>query len=330
MFKFLGARSIFLVVVTSSTLFLASCPLLPTSNGDPSDPVVPGDMISIPAGSFEMGDPWAEGSWDQLPVHTVNLSAYEIDKYEITNQEYIDILNWANGQGYLTTASSSLVTAYGMELLEMTAHNSQIGYSGGQFVNVSVDGFSMADHPVVFVTWYGAAAYCNWLSESQGLQPCYNTSTWECDFSQNGYHLPTEAQWERAAAWDPSGSGRHFRYGNGSDIISCSNANFYDTTCCNPLAIPSACTSPVGYYASWSSPAGCYDMSGNAWEWCNDWCLQQYTASTLTDPTGPSTGSYRMYRGGSCRYQEHHCRSAYRACENPGIAIDSLGFRVAR
>jgi len=286
-------------------------------------------MVSVPAGSFEMGDPWGEAYERELPVHTVTLSAYEIGKYELTNGEYADVLNWALAQGYLTTtASSSTVTAYGQELLDFGDPDCRISYSDGEFRVERRDGCSMEDYPVIEVSWYGAAVYCNWLSEANGLQPCYNTSTWNCDFSKNGYHLPTEAQWERAAAWDGS---RHYRYANGSDSISCSVANYYDHGFCNPLGLGSyPYTSPVGYYTGAASPVGCYDMSGNVWELCNDRWYRVYTSDPVTDPTGPSSGSHRVARGGSWGRDDKHVRTTMRGRFDPQTAAYHYGFRVAR
>ncbi len=288
-----------------------------------------GVMLSVPAGTFEMGDPWNEWFSYERPVHDVTLSAYEIGKYEVTNQEYADILNWALDTGRLTDTSGD-ISAYGQVILEVTSSDCQINYSGGQFVVESRDGYrgvySMEDHPVVKVRWYGAVVYCNWLSEANGLQPCYNTSTWACDFSKSGYHLPTEAQWERAAAWDGS---KHYRYGNGSDSISYSNVNYSYT---NPLGLLSQpWTSPVGYYSSAASPVGCYDMSGNVWEWCNDWYDSAYYASSpSSDPTGPASGSYRLLRGGSWRNTALYCRSACRYADWPELTPYYIGFRVSR
>ncbi|MCD6288413.1 MAG: SUMF1/EgtB/PvdO family nonheme iron enzyme, partial [Candidatus Hydrogenedentes bacterium] len=136
------------------------------------------ERIYVPAGSFEMGDPWGEGLPDERPVHTVTLSEYRIGKYEVTNREYAAILNWALSTGRLTYTSGD-VSAYGQTILELTSSECRISYNGDAFVVEDSDGYSMADHPVGTVHWYGAAVYCNWLSEKHGLNPCYDTNTWE-------------------------------------------------------------------------------------------------------------------------------------------------------
>ena len=161
--------------------------------GEGEGSFTPGAMVPIDESTFKMGDPWDEGDGDERPVHDVTLSAFSIGKYEVTNQEYAYVLNWADMQGYLTTASSITADAFGVQLLHVGDADCQLTWDSSQYIVESRDTYSMAMHPVVEVSWYGAAAYCNWLSELQGLQPCYNTSTWLCDFTKNGYYLPTEA-----------------------------------------------------------------------------------------------------------------------------------------
>ena len=287
-------------------------------------------MAEVPASTFVMGDPWREGSGDEWPVHEVTLSAYQISRYEVSNQEYADILNWANGRGYLTRASSVTASAHNHELLDMDDPDCQIGYSDGAFLVENREGYSMGDYPVVEVSWYGAAVHCNWLSEREGLELCYNTTTWACDFSKNGYRLPTEAQWERAAAWDAA-LNYHYRYGSGSDDISCAGVNYRPATSCNPLGLSSVpYTSPVGFHAAALSPVGCYDMAGNVGEWCNDWSRRTYSNVPMTDPKGPNSGSLRMTRGGSWLVFGSSCRSADRYGFAPSRGYSDIGFRVVR
>ncbi len=322
--------------------------------------VVPGELVDVPAGTFQMGDPWYEGSSYEVPVHGVYLDAYRIGKYEVTNQEYADVLNWAQGRGYLKNSSGGtytggLIYAYNQPIADTQASYdySQITYSGGVFGVRSRTGhggvlYSMADHPMTDVSWYGAVCYCNWLSEKNGLQACYDTSNWTRYAPvRNGYRLPTEAEWERAAAWDGS---RHWRYGMTSDTIDFTRANYSDWESedyANPLGLDWPYTSPVGWYngvnparvsapgtltVNATSPVGAYDMSGNVWEWCHDWWYRVYTTEPVTNPTGPSTGSFRVLRGGSWYNYSRGTRSAARGRLYPGDWVnygDLYGFRVA-
>jgi len=308
----------------------------PASDAIERTDMVSPEMIPVPAGTFEMGDPWGEGLSTEEPVHDVTLSAYEIGKYEVTNQQICDVYNWADDQGYFTTVNGNTAQAYGEELLDMDSSYCQITYSGGVFSPETRDTYAMADHPVSDLSWFGAAVYCNWLSEITGLTPVYDTSDWSWDLSNDGYHLPTEAQWERAAAWD-AGASRHYRYGNGSDSIACDSANHGPSSACNPLGLSGfPYTSPAGYYDGTNgtvdspSPVGCYDMSGNVWEWCNDWWHRVYTASPVTDPEGPGTGSNRVGRGGGWYNDGYNCRSALRGSSHPSYAHYHIGFRLAR
>lgn len=323
--------------------------------------ITPGEMITVPAGAFQMGDPWNEGDNGERPVHSVYLDAYQIGKYEVTNREYADVLNWANAQGYLTNSSGGaytggLIYAYGMRIADTQASSeySQITYNSGVFAVRSRAGyngrsFSMENHPVVQVSWYGAVAYCTWLSQQQGLEPCYNMIYFtRYEPLRNGYRLPTEAEWERAAAWDGS---RHWRYGMSSDTIDITGANFYDGSLnvpyANPLGLQSyPYTSPVGWFNGLNaarisvpvtltenspSPVGAYDMSGNAWEWCHDWWYRVYTTQPVTNPTGPMSGSYQLLRGGSWYDDDRDCRTASRYYwGNPSGLFLNLGFRISR
>lgn len=314
------------------------------------------EMVSVPAGTFRMGDPFNEGDTLERPIHDVYLSAYEIGRTEVTNAEYAAFLNSALAAGDITVTSNVVyLTGNSTNALFYPADTySQITYSGGTFTprtrtSSTLGQVSMADHPVVVVTWYGAAAYCNWLSRQQGYQDVYTQSrVWPSDLSRNGYHLPTEAQWERAAGWDPGHSDPvaqgHWRYGFTSDSIDFSRANSSQDSSvwANPLSLTTTpYTSPVGFYngvnvgrtgATVNSPSavGCYDMSGNVWEWCNDWWQRVYTVVSVSDPVGPSTGTSRVLRGGSWVSGPQVCRSARRGVLDPDFRGFNYGFRVSR
>jgi len=365
MFTSTFARSTLLIAMLTVGVFLAGCP--PPSGegeGEGEGEIHPGEMVSVPAGTFTMGrtdsgDDANNGFPNEDPQHEVTLTAYQIGKYDVTNQEYADILNWALARGYLENYSGEaydhgVVYAANEPLFSPSNPYCQITYSGSQFSYRSRTGlpgtttYSMALHPVVGVTWHGAAMYCNWLSMSQGLTPCYDINNWTCNFAANGYHLPTEAQWERAAAWDTA-SNKHWIYGFMSDTLTGKNrCNYYDgnPNYVNPLGLTDdPYTSPVGWFngvnvspngsiatVNSPSPVGCYDMSGNVSQWCNDW-YESYPSGAVTDPQGPSSGSYRVWRGGGCLwtlYCVSDGRSARRSSFFPAGTLSAFGFRLSR
>ena len=130
-----------------------------------------------------------------------------------------------------------------------TLPNSQITYSGGVFSVRSRDGYSMANHPVVVVSWYGAMAFCNYY----------------------GYRLPTEWEWQAVADYNGS-----YTYGCGTTIDP-SKANYWPN---NPLGLTSyPYTSPVGYYPAYGY--GLCDMAGNVWEWTSSLYDPRYSYRVL-------------------------------------------------
>jgi sulfatase modifying factor 1 len=173
-------------------------------------------------------------------------------------------------------------------------------------------------HPVERVSWMDVVEFCNRLSVMVGLQPCYTISgtSVSCDFSRNGYRLPTEAEWEYAA--------RGGRQSRGYTHAGSSDANAVAWY----LANSSFSTHPVGTKAA--NELGICDLSGNVWEWCCDW-YGNYRSGILLDPTGPTSGSNRVLRGGAWQNLGYTAgvtyRSPYRA---PGRRNDNFGFRVAR
>ena len=304
-----------------------------------------GEMLLVSGGSFEMGDPWSEGGSDELPVHTVYLSPYYIDKYEVTNDHYAAALNWAYAQGGLITVTGGVVyqagsgTSYPYCNTYSASSYSRIHWDGGTFTVTA----GKEDHPVLELSWYGAVAYCNWRSAMEDKPLCYDLSTWTCDFGVAGYRLPTEAEWEKAAGWDPVQS-RHFRFGEhtdgcGYDCLDGQRANY------NVSGDPFESgdyprTTPVGYYdgsnhagyqtQNAQSYYGAYDMSGNVYEWCHDWYLNTYYSSSPgSNSTGPGSGTYRVLRGGVWYVNPYICRSADRSWYAPDSRDNFIGFRCA-
>jgi formylglycine-generating enzyme required for sulfatase activity len=177
-------------------------------------------------------------------------------------------------------------------------------------------------NPVEQVQWTDAVRFCNRCSELDGLTPCYNLDTWVCDFTANGYRLPTEAEWEYACR---AGGAGKYCFGDGDAELP-RYAWFKPHSQGQPR--------PVG--GKQPNAWGLYDMHGNVWEWCNDWYSETYyQESPSQDPHGPATGKMRVLRGGAWDCTADKCRSAYRHKEFPVYAdacfgTDSNGFRRAR
>jgi formylglycine-generating enzyme required for sulfatase activity len=285
-----------------------------------------------------------------------------IGKYPVSNQQYADVLHWARdaARNYLRTDIGAVWTGVGdiyggdnrQLAFAITTADSGIELLQGDFsprVREGLPGgteYSLAAHPVVRVTWFGAALFCNWQSERDGLQSVYNTSDWSADFSKNGYHLPTEAQWERAAAWDGA---KHWRYGIISDELSGgARANYLNgASHVNPLglsAFPGVYTAPVGWFDGVNispnggvqtldspGPVGAYDLCGNVWEWCHDrYGALYYESSPASDPTGPASGTNRVLRGGAWSSTLADLRAGRRTFNTPGVNANTFGFRLAR
>jgi len=261
--------------------------------------VTPGDttvvqgitMVSIPAGSFQMGSD--TGFPDERPVHTVILDAFQMSKYEITQAQY---------QGVIGTNPSFF-----------TGDNNR---------------------PVEQVSWYAAVAFCNKLSALAGLDSCYTRvdipdeggdeeaggeeeELWECDFSKNGFRLPTEAEWEYACR-----AGTVTEYYTGDEESALEIAGWYEENS-GGATYPSGQKEPNAW--------GLYDMSGNVWEWCHDWCeAGYYSESPASNPRGPETGITSIRRGGSWFTNELSCRSSNRGNAPPDCKSPTIGFRVVR
>ncbi len=254
------------------------------------------NMILIPAGSFTMGRTKGSGDSDELPTHKVTLSSFYMGKYEVTQAEWTKIMG----------------------------NNPASGYGVGD------------NHPVYNVSWYAVLKYCNLRSMGEGLTPVYTISgstdpanwgnvptsddkTWNaaiCNWSANGYRLPTEAEWEYAAR---GATNKPDYLYSGSDDI---NAVAWYSDNNRPNG-----SKPVGRKAP--NGLGLYDMSGNVWELCWDW-YEKYRRNAQSNPTGPASGSFRVIRGGDWGYSIHFCRVAYRYQNSSSGSLYSIGFRLCR
>jgi formylglycine-generating enzyme required for sulfatase activity len=181
--------------------------------------------------------------------------------------------------------------------------------------------FKGDSNPAEMVAWINAAIYCNERSIEEGLTPCYDEKTWECDFSANGYRLPTEAEWEYAARGGTKG--KHF-FGNDQRLLK--NYAIYKSNSGNR-------TSSVGTRKP--NPRGLYDMYGNVAEWCNDFYSKDYYSNAPSkDPRGPEKGKARVIRGGSWADDESRISSEARGFDDSindaCILRDTIGFRAVR
>jgi formylglycine-generating enzyme required for sulfatase activity len=283
-------------------------------------------MVAVPAGSFEMGD---GTSWCGTEEHQVTLRrGFYLSKYEVTTKEYRDALQWAYDQ------DPKMVTCLGGGVLDAidgsTAMLVILGPSLSRiYYSSDGDSFSVApgyeDHPVTHVSWYGAVAYCDWLSVMEGGPRAYNHSTWECNggeaYAAEGYRLPTDAEWEYVTQY----AGKR-KYPWGDEPPDCSRANYN----CGPGAVDQ--TSPVGSYPGWTVVDGdsIYDMAGNVWEWCNDWHICDLGTASVEDPVGPTVGAYRVLRGSSWNFFTDGLPCAERSNDGPTHTYGHIGLRCAR
>jgi formylglycine-generating enzyme len=273
----------------------------------------PAGMALIPDGSFIMGDT-LDGETDAVPTD-IYVSSFYMDTNVIAYSQWQLVYNYATNNGY-------------------TFLDSGAGKA--------------ANYPVEMVNWYDSVKWCNARSQQAGLIPIYYTdagltqvyTNGDIDavypnWSANGYRLPTEAEWEKAARG--GSSGQRFPWG---DTISESQANYYGDTTDYSYDLgpdgPNATfgsgalpyTNPVGYFGP--NGYGLNDMAGNVWEWCWDWYGPSYGQPTTNNPTGPVSGTLRVLRGGSWLNYADAARCAGRSNYSPGNADDYNGFRCVK
>lgn len=287
----------------------------------------PVEILAVTGGSFSMGDHAGLGGVEELPLHTVRINDLWMDKFEVNNESYAQYLNQAQANGEIEVANdvvSLLGTGYGLCDLASALSESKITWNGTTFS--VTPGFET--HPMAEVSWYGACTYANWRSLLIGRTPCYNVITWECNFAADGCRLPTEAEREYAMRGDTP-TYTTYPWGNTFDG---SNANYHNSG--DPW---DNSTTPVGYYDGNQIPAGgdmangfgLYDTAGNIYEWCQDWYdAAYYSVSPAVNPIGPSTGSFRVMRGGSWNSGSYYIRSACRSYGAPMTRNAGIGFRL--
>jgi formylglycine-generating enzyme required for sulfatase activity len=290
---------------------------------DGTTPAPPPGMVYIPAGVFQMGDSLYEGSSAEQPLHNVSVSGFFMDQYLVAKELW------------------TTVSAYAV------AHGYSFYWAGS---------YKAAGHPVQFIAWYDAVKWCNARSEKEGLTPVYYTddaqtqiyrtgnvdvSNTQVKWSANGYRLPTEAEWEKAARGGVLGS--RFPWG---DTITHNNANYYSSSNYAYDVSPTRgyhpayndgnqpYTSPVGSFPS--NSYGLYDIAGNVSAWLWDWYASGYysDATASNDPRGPTTGGSRAIRGGSWVVSDSavalRCSRRSSNFVTVGNVSNTLGFRCVR
>lgn len=300
-------------------------------------------MRKIPSGTFTMGSDIGEY---EKPEHKVTITrSFYMSKYEITNEQFCNVMNWALNRSYAKIKNGDLYNS-----------REEIVYCGIRNVTRPSIQFGLeienglikpkADrelHPVVCVSWYGAIAFCNFLSKIEGKEIVYDLDEWSCDWTKIGYRLPTEAEWEYASKGQTN---RKYPWG---DIIDGRYANFdnsgdsFESTI-KPYTQNGGPTTPVGYYNGSkrngfqtmdnSSIFGIYDMSGNVYEFIWD-AFKKYTAEEQIDPNGPIVDSnysdIRILRGGSwVSFSDVKLNIAFRSYMKADVLSSTAGFRIAR
>ena len=176
--------------------------------------------------------------------------------------------------------------------------------------------FKGANLPVEEVSWYDCVNFCNKLSLKYGLKECYQingTSVSLLNGGKGGFRLPTESEWEYAARGGNKSRGFKYAGSNNPGDVALYDDNSGSQT-------HAVCQKKP-------NELGLYDMSGNIWEWCWDW-TGSYPSSSQSNPLGPSSGSFRVFRGGGWDNDARICRVSCRDDNTPGHRFDNLGLRL--
>ena len=272
-------------------------------------------MKRIPAGKFHMGTDEVQlaGLSDtdissEPPQHPVRISRpFYMGLHEVTVGQFAEFVE---ASGYVTDAERTKLGQHKTNLEREMEASPELTWRRPGFEQE-------AGHPVVQISWNDAVSFCNWLSDHESA----------------AYRLPTEAEWEYACR----GGTRSLWSAHPDAVRSIANtadASLYDAltgsdTNVDPWNDRHAFTSPAGQFTA--NGFGLHDMQGNVLEWCADWYDSAYVVNPENvDPTGPSSGTQRVLRGGSFFQESAFCRPACRASGPPNLAQSCNGFRIVR
>jgi formylglycine-generating enzyme required for sulfatase activity len=260
----------------------------------PADGMV---MVYVPAGEFTMGSTDEEVDY-ALELCNQYFGGCKRDWFDDEQPAHIVVLDayWIDRTEVTNGQYRQCVAAGACEPPEKSTSHTRDSYYGDS-------GYD--DYPVIYVGWHQAANYCEWA----------------------GARLPTEAEWEYAARGP---EGRIFPWGDEADGT---RLNYCDANCefdwkDSAYDDGYADTAPVGSYPAGGSWCGALDLAGNVWEWGAD-RYGEYPSGRQENPTGPSTGDYRVARGGGWRYYWYYVRTTHRGVAPPGPRYDYVGFRCA-
>ena len=275
-------------------------------------------LALIPAGKFTMGS--APGEWgrgrNEEPRREVTITRpFYMSRGETGNGQFMKFLEETKYKPVPLGESDSMFLYYqkgkGLPKYRKRAPN-------------------RPDHPAIWVSWYAACRFCNWLSKKEGRKPVYvfqkpkkkgrPPEVVMAHPYDGGYRLPMEAEWEYAAR---AGTTTAFSFGS-DDRDFRKHAFSYST---DPY---SGGVNNMALHSRTPNPWGLYQMHGNVHEWCWDWYAPGYDPNRTVDPTGPQQGRYRVTRGGAMRLPTAWGRSAARMLDDPTSTRYDVGFRVVR
>ena len=303
---------------------------IPSSSIDQVDPL--SEFVRIEPSIFQQGSTRAEAgrNSDETPHQVKITRPYLIGRTEVTNGQMLAVLNAAIEQEDIVIRAGGSVSMTIKGSPDRTLINLLNSDIALEKRNLVVDS-TLEDNPCTGVTWYGALVYSNLRSLNAGLSPAINLADLSCNFTNNGFRLPTESEWEHACRAGSTGrfgtqeSARTIDHQHDKESVNSYADTFAwfggNSAGKNKQSHPVASKLPNIW--------GLYDMHGNVSEWCWDW-YGEYKTRVNADPSGPETGWRRIVRGGDYIREANRIRSAKRGTGLPANELQTRGFRIAR